>query len=314
MNKVVVLGGGTGLSFLVKGLKDFPLDLTCVISVSDDGSSTGKLRKEFLMPAVGDIRKVLSNMSTLSPELQNIMENRFKTKSDLDGHAVGNLLLTSLYTQTKSLRKSIKLMSELLDVKKKVLPLSEDYLTLVAEMEDGTTVEGEHFITESHRHIKSVHYKEEVEVLPEVLAAIKEADLIILSIGSLYTSVIPNLIPDSVKKAIDKSKGEVLYVANAMTEPGETDKLKVSDHINILNKYLGKKKITTVVASNTKIDKKLIKKYQDDENKDPVKIDKGKLKKMNVNLIESSLITTKDGTIKHDSLKLSALIFAHLMR
>lgn len=314
MKKVVVFGGGTGLSFLVKGLKDFPIDLTCVISVSDDGSSTGKLRKEFFMPAVGDIRKVLTNMSTLSKETKDMVEYRFNTYSDLNGHALGNLMLTALYNQTNSLKKAIDQMAKLLDVKKKVLPLSEDYLTLVAKMEDGTKVEGEEKIRETSKKIKKIFYKTKCSPLPEVIDAIKEADLIILSIGSLYTSVIPHLLSTKVIKAIDNSSAQILYVSNAMTEPGETDHFKVSDHIKVLNSYLGKKKVSTVIASNTKIPTEFVQKYKRDEQKEMVQIDGEEIKKMKVDLIEEDLLTMDDGTVKHNSLKLSSIIFSYLMR
>ena len=146
--KVVVLGGGSGTSVVVKGLKYFPIDLTCVITVSDNGSSTGRLRQEFRTPAVGDIRQVLSNLSTLPDEIRDVMEYRLETYSDLNGHAIGNLLLTSLIRKTGSFKTSIEYLSRLLDVKQKVLPLSEDLLTLMAETKDGEVIEGEAEITE----------------------------------------------------------------------------------------------------------------------------------------------------------------------
>src|SRR5574344_124194 len=135
--KIVVLGGGTGISYLLRGLKDFPLDITAVITVSDNGSSTGRLRKEFSTPAVGDVRHVLSSLSTLPDEIKDIMEYRLSTYSDLNGHAIGNLILTSLIKETKSLKTSIEYLSKLLDVKHTVLPLSEDYLTLMGQTTDG---------------------------------------------------------------------------------------------------------------------------------------------------------------------------------
>ena len=312
--KVVLLGGGTGTSFVVKGLKYFPIDLTCVITVSDDGSSTGRLRKEFATPAVGDIRKVLSNLSTLPDEIRDVMEYRLKAHSDLNGHALGNLVLTSLIKETGSLQKSIKYLSKILDVKQTVLPLSEDYLTLMAETLDGEVIEGEEEITKAHRKYKEFFYKEEPHVLPEVFDAIKDADLIILSTGSLYTSVMPHIICKDVAKAIRESNAKVMYICNVMTQPGETDGFGVSDHVNALEHYLGKDEIDVVIASNTRISYEMLKKYETEEQKDQVMIDYDNIRKGKYELIEDDLITTADGTIKHNSLKLSSVIFSYLMR
>ena len=312
--KVVLLGGGTGTSFVVKGLKYFPIDLTCVITVSDDGSSTGRLRKEFATPAVGDIRKVLSNLSTLPDEIRDVMEYRLKAQSDLNGHALGNLVLTSLIKETGSLQKSIKYLSKILDVKQTVLPLSEDYLTLMGETLDGDVIEGEEEITKAHRKYKEFFYKEEPHVLPEVFDAIKDADLIILSTGSLYTSVMPHIICKDVAKAIRESSAKVMYICNVMTQPGETDGFGVSDHVNALEHYLGKDEIDVVIASNTRISYEMLKKYETEEQKDQVMIDYDNIRKGKYELIEDDLITTVDGTIKHNSLKLSSVIFSYLMR
>ena len=310
--KIVALGGGTGMSALVKSLKDFPADITCVITVSDNGRSTGKLREEFSTPAVGDIRKVLTNLSDLPDDIKNTMEYRFKTYSDLNGHSVGNLVLTALINETGSLKESIEKMSVLLDVKEKVLPLSEDNLTLMGEQEDGTIIEGEEEIT-AHGHIKRLFYKKDPIVIKDVLTSIKEADLIIISMGSLYTSIIPHLLCKDVVNAINKSKAKVMYVCNAMTQPGETDNFTVSDHLKTLEQYLGKGSIDIVVASTTKISQHIIDKYRRLEEKDPVIIDADKVKEMGIELIEENLLTIENGTIRHDSLKLSSLIISYLI-
>ncbi len=312
--KIVVFGGGTGLSSLLKGLKDFPVDITAVITVSDNGRSTGKLREEFLTPAVGDIRKVLSNLSELPDEIKSIMEYRFQTYSDLDGHPLGNLVLTAMLNKTKSLKTSIEYLSKLLDVKHKVLPLSEDYLTLMGETVDGDIIEGEDNLTHANKSYKRIFYKETPHVEKEVLNSIKEADLIIISMGSLYTSILPHLLCKEVVDGINNSKAKVMYLCNAMTQPGETDNFGVSDHVKVLEKYLGPNTIDVVVASNTKIDKEILKKYETKEQKDPVLIDYENLANMNVELIEENLLITLDNTIRHNSLKLSSIIFSYLMR
>ena len=313
--KVVVLGGGTGISYLLKGLKDFPVDITAVITVSDNGRSTGKLREEFHTPAVGDIRKVITNLSQIDDPIKKMMSYRFQTSSDLDGHAVGNLILTAMLEITGSLKDSIAHLSKLLDVRHTVLPLSEDSdLTLMGEDEEGNIIEGEEQITKAHRKLKRIFYKTEPKVLKEVIDALKEADLIVFSMGSLYTSILPNIICKEVKETLQQLKTPIMYLCNIVTQPGETDHFKVSDHVKLLNKYL-ERKIDVVVANNTKISEKMAHKYETEEQKDPVLIDYEELKKMKVELIEGDLmIIDEDNTLKHHSLKLSSLIFSYLMR
>ena len=313
--KVVVFGGGTGLSYLLKGLKDFPLDITAVITVSDDGRSTGKLREEFHAPAVGDIRKVLSSLSSTSQNIKNMLEYRFNTTSDLDGHALGNLILISLLNITGSLKESINELCTLLDIKNKVLPLTEDAnVTLMAEMTNGSVIEGEASITKSDKKVKRLFYKEQPEVLDEVKVAIKEADLIIFSMGSLYTSIFPHIISDDIREALDEVKTPIMYLCNIVTQPGETDDFTVSDHVNLINSYLGKHKLDAVIASNSKISEEMALKYANEERKDPVKIDYPVLSKLDTEFIEADLLTIADNTLKHHSQKLSALIFSYLMR
>ena len=314
--KVVVLGGGTGMSFLLKGLKDFPIDITAVITVSDNGRSTGKLREEFHTPAVGDIRKVITNLSQIDEPIKEMMSYRFKTSSDLNGHAVGNLILTAMLDITGSLSSSIEHLSKLLDVRHTVLPISEDSdLTLMARYKDGEVVEGEEQITMAHRQVERIYYKHEPKVTKAVISAIKKADLVIFSMGSLYTSILPNIICKEVQEALDTTKAPIMYLCNIVTQPGETDNFTVGDHVKLLNKYLNKRKVDVVVANNKPIGEKMAKKYESEEQKDPVLIDKEELDKIGVELIEDNLLTiADDNTLKHHSLKLSSLIFSYLMR
>ena len=312
--KIVLLGGGTGTSTILRGLKYFPVDITAVITVSDNGRSTGRLRKEFSTPAVGDIRHVLSNLSTLPDDVKNIMEYRMSTYSDLNGHSMGNLILTAFYQETGSLKKSIENFSKLMKVEHTVLPLSEDCLTLMGETEDGEIIEGEEQITMANKQYKRIFYKEEPHIFPEVFTEIQNADLIILSMGSLYTSILPHLICKDVANAIHNSKAKKMYVCNAMTQPGETDNFGVSDHVNVLEKYIGKDTINSVIVSNTILPDEILKKYSSEEQKDLVKIDYENISKGNYEVLEDDLLTTSDGTIRHDSLKLSSMIFSYLMR
>lgn len=312
--KITIFGGGTGISFLLRGLKEFPVDITAVITTSDNGSSTGELRKEFSIPAVGDVRQVITNLSNIDPDIKKLMEYRFNTTSDLNNHAIGNLIFTGLLDITGSLKKTIEEISKLLDVRHTVLPLSEDCLTLVGKTVDGEIIEGETAITKAHKKYKKIYYKEEPHVLPEVLEAIKNADLIIFSMGSLYTSILPHVISKEIKKAIKEAKAKKMYICNAVTQPGETDNFTVSDHIKLLNHYIGKNSIDVVVASNSKISKDIVDKYSTEEQKDLVLIDEEELLKLGVEIIAEDLITLEDGTIKHDSLKLSATVFNYIMR
>ena len=310
--KVVVLGGGTGLSFLLRGLKQFPVDITAIVSVCDDGRSTGRLRKQFNLPAMGDIRQVLISLSETEPTVGKLLNYRFKTTSDLNGHPVGNLLLTAAAEMTGSMNNGVRTLSKVLDLKGKVVPFSEDNLTLMGEMHDGSIVEGEHKITQSHKKIKRVFYKDEPKVSKEAIKAIHNADLIVLSMGSVFTSVIPNLLGKELIEAIDEAKAPIMYCCNMFTQPGETDDLTASDHIKVFNSYLGEKKISVGIFNKEKMDPVLVEKYSTEEQKSPVILDRQKLK--NIEVIADDLVTEYDGAYKHDTLRLAFLIFEYLMR
>lgn len=310
--KIVILGGGTGMSILLGGLKNFPLDITAIVSVSDDGNSTGRLREEFNTPAVGDIRRVLISLSETEPLVEKLFNYRFKTCSDLDGHTIGNLILTGLKEITGNLSEGIEVLSKVFNLKGKVLPLTEDNAVLMAKMEDGSIVEGEHLITATPKKIKDVFYKSKMEVTPGVIDSIMSADAIILSMGSIYTSIIPNLINNSLIEAIDKSNAKIMYACNMVTQPGETDNFKVSDHVNLLNRYLGNKKIEYVFANNKEINEDILKKYQTTEQKDKVILDRDNLK--DINLIENDYFVLVDNIVRHDSAKLAFDIFKEVFK
>ena len=311
--KVVVLGGGTGSSTLVRGLKEFPVDLTAIVSVCDDGSSTGILREEFGIPAVGDIRRVLVALSETEPLVMELFNYRFHTKSDLDGHTVGNLLLTASSEITGNLSDGIEALSKVFNLKGKVVPLTEDNVVLMGEMEDGSIVEGEHHITANKKQIKRVFYKEEPVPTKEAVRAIEEAELIVLSMGSLFTSIIPNLICDEIRNAIDRSRGRVMYVCNMVTQPGETEKFTVSDHVKLLNEYLGHHKLDVVVANNGKIDDSMAKRYGSLEQKDPVELDLKETKELVERVICGDYVTIKNNLLRHNVMKLGLDIFGYLL-
>lgn len=311
--KVVVLGGGNGLSYLLNGLKQYPLDITAIVSVCDNGSSTGILREEFNIPAVGDIRRVLVSLSETEPLVETLFNYRFSTTSDLNGHTIGNLLLTAVQEMTGSLSEGIEVLSKILNLKGKVVPLTEDNVTLMGEMIDGSIVEGEHELTVDKRQIKRVFYKEEATPTKEAIDAIKAADLIILSMGSLFTSIIPNLICDEIVEALDSSKAKILYTCNIVTQPGETDNFTVTDHVKMLNKYLKKRKVDVVIANSGYIDVKMAEKYKTLEQKDPVKYDEENFDNFDMQVIGDDLVTISNNMIRHNSLKLGFHIFFYVM-
>ena len=311
--KLAVLGGGTGMSQLLRGLKKLPFDISAIVSVCDDGSSTGRLREEFHTPAVGDIRKVLISLSENEEEIKRLFDYRFDTFSDLNGHALGNLLLTGAAEITGNVSDGIELVNSLLKLKGKVIPLTEDDVVLMGKMESGSVIMGEHLITEYDDKIKSVYYKEKPEVNPDVLKAIREADAIILSMGSLFTSIIPNLLCREVKDEIDNSKAKIIYVCNIMTQPGETDNFKVSDHVRLLNQYLGRRKIDAVIVNNGEIDSAIVENYETTEQKDLVEVDRSNLQSYNLDIIENDYISIENSMIRHNTLRVAIDILSYLL-
>ena len=312
MKNVVVFGGGTGLSHLLSGLKLFPVNVTAIISVADDGSSTGVLKRELSIPAVGDIGKVMLTMSNGNQDLINLLSYRFDNPS-LENHPIRNIMLAALIDQKGNLTDAIDFMCKLLKINGRILPITEEKVELVSIMEDGTRIVGEDSITKSEKKIKELSYDREFKVNKEVLKSLKNADLIIFSPGSLYTSILPHLIIPEIQDAINDSKAKKMYVSNLFTQPGETDDFKVSDHLKVINKYING--IDVVIANDKKIPTKTAKKYETEEQKDQVKIDKKEIEKLNCKLISDKLygFSPIDGTIKHDSLKTSYLIFSYLM-
>ena len=308
---IVILGGGTGQSVLLRGLKRFPFNITAVVSVSDDGKSSGKIRQELNVPAVGDIRSVLISLSETEDVVEKMINYRFKSNGDLDGHSLGNLLLAGLTDIYGNLSNAVLQISKILNLKGEVLPLTDDNVVLMGKMSDGSVIEGEHNITLSDKKIEKIYYKVNPKVNKSVIKRIKEADAIILSMGSVYTSIIPHLLCKEIIKAIDSSNAKIMYVCNVMTQPGETDGFTASDHINLLNSYLGKRKIDTVITNSKKISKKTQKIYETLEQKDLVEIDS---KNINIEHINKPLIKIENDKIRHDNMKLALEIMNILVK
>ena len=313
MKKIVIFGGGSGLSQLLKGLKLFPIDLTAIVSMSDNGKSTGMLRKDFNIPAVGDITKVMLSMSDADQDTIDLLNYRFHASSSIESHSIKNLMLTALLDIKGNCKDALKVLNKMLLVKGRVLPLTEDSVDLIGITDKGEEIVGEDELSHSDKKIVDVRYSKPIKVNSDVIKAIKNADLIIFSSGSLFTSIYPHIIAPDVVDAISKSKAKTMYICNLVTQPGETDNFKVSDHIKMLEKHLGVGGVNIVLANGETINKEMAKKYATREQKDPVLIDENKLKKMDIELIKDNLISIENGFLRHDSLKVGYLIFSYLM-
>ena len=322
MKKVVVLGGGTGLSVLLKGLKLFPLETTAIVAVSDDGGSSGKLREEFNIPAIGDIRNVLVSLANEESLIEKLMQYRFKTTSDLNGHPIGNLILASLVDITGNTTDAVKSLSKIMNLNGKILPLTEEVPILVAHTENGEVIEGETKIRERGKKIEKLEYKNVPKVVPQVIKEIENADLVILGIGSLFTSLIPHLLIPEIKEALKNTKAKKMYISNIMTEHGETDGFKVSDCIKAINDYIGENVIDVVVSNKEEIPKNIKERYKKEDNSEPLVIDEEEINKLNLKLIKKDFLKiikmeNKKGEIneivRHDNLKIAFSIFSYLM-
>lgn len=303
--KVTAIGGGTGLSMLLRGLKMFPVEITAVVSVTDEGGSSGTLRKELGIPPPGDVRNNIVALAKDEHLLGKLMNYRFENGS-FKGHTIGNLMIAALTKMTGSFSSAIKILSEILAINGRVLPVSEDLVRLVAIFEDGSRVVGEMAIVEKRGRITKVELDRKTKALPEVLEALRESDMIILGPGSLYTSVITNLLVKGVIEAIHSSEAVLVYVCNIMTQPGETTGYKLSDHVREIEKYLGKE-VDFIVANSQKPSSDILERYKK-EGADLVTLDLENINKMVV--VEPLLCTISDpydGKIKvrHDPVKLA---------
>ena len=311
MKKVVIFGGGTGLSCILSGLKLFPIDVTTVIAVSDNGSSTGKLKEELNIPAVGDVGKVLLSMANVDEDFIDLLSYRFE-KGSLNNHPVRNIVLAALIDLKGNLTEATKYMCKLLDIKGSVLPLTGEKIDLVGESTEREYF-GEEAVSRNIRNISRLSYDHDIKIEQEIREKIEEADLIIFSAGSLYTSIVPHLLAPEVRSALEETKAPLLYISNLVTQPGETDIQTVSRHVEILNEYLGSRKIDLVVANNGTVDENVRERYLSAENKRIVQVDHITLEKMGVQIIEDDIFCIEDEKIRHNALKTAFLIFSYLM-
>ena len=311
MKRVVIFGGGTGLSCILSGLKLFPIDVTTVIAVSDNGSSTGKLKEELNIPAVGDVGKVLLSMANVDEDFIDLLSYRFQ-KGSLNTHPVRNIVLAALIDLKGNLTEATKYMCKLLDIKGTGLPLTGEKIDLVGES-TGKEYFGEEAVSRNIRNISRLTYDHDIKIEQEIQEKIGEADLIIFSAGSLYTSIIPHLLAPEVRNALEETRAPLLYISNLVTQPGETDIQSVSQHVEVLNEYLGSRKIDLVVANNGTVDEEVRERYLSSENKRIVQVDHDTLEKMGVQVIEDDIFCIENEKIRHNALKTAFLIFSYLM-
>ena len=274
MKNIVVIGGGTGLSSMMMGMKKLKnVNLTAIVTVADDGGSTGRIRDVYHVPAMGDIRHVLSAMSQEENEtlFHDLMNYRFEGDKDIGGHSLGNLIFLALMDTTGSFMGAIQSISKVLNVKGEILPSTLDVVTLYALMQDGTLVRGEKNIPNMDNHIEKIFYQQSITPFPKAIEAIEQADLIIYGIGSLYTSVIPNLIIQEISQAIYENPCPKIYFCNAMSQPGETDGYSLEDHIRALEKHSFKNPVDVAVL-NESVLPDFVKKNYEEEGSYPVQM------------------------------------------
>ncbi len=304
---IVVIGGGHGQSLICRSIKNIEdVNISAIVTVADDGGSTGRLRRQFHIPAMGDIRNVMIALAESESLMSELMDYRFEDpeglEKDIQGHNLGNLILTALTQQSGSFLDAIQTIGKVLNVKGKIIPATTEVITLFAKMEDGVIVKGEANIPDISNHIQRVFYEKEVEATPEAIEAIEEADLILYGIGSIYTSILPNVIIPDIRKALKNAKAKKVYICNAMTQPGETDGYFMEDHVNALLSHGANVDAVLVACDELPIENVL--NYQR-EGSIPVRI---KYEKHEYEVIQKELLSFKNGLIRHDVDKVNEAI------
>ncbi|AKL86462.1 putative cofD-like protein [Bacillus atrophaeus] len=306
--KIAIFGGGTGLSVLLRGLKHKPVDITAIVTVADDGGSSGRLRDELQIPPPGDIRNVLAALSDVEPLVENLFQHRFNKGSDLTGHSLGNLILAAMTNITGDFFHAVTEMSKVLNVRGRVLPAANTSVILHAEMEDGQVVSGESTIPSYGQRIKRVFLTpEKIDPLPETLEVIRGADLIIIGPGSLYTSILPNLLVPKIGEEVLKASAKKVYICNVMTQPGETLNYSAADHVKALNDHMDRPFIDTILINNEDIPDEIKQKYAMELAR-PVDFNVDDLKTMGLEVIRDRIVTYKNDVIRHDTHKVASLL------
>ncbi|MFP5112686.1 gluconeogenesis factor YvcK family protein [Bacillaceae bacterium C204] len=311
--RIVVIGGGTGLPVLLRGLKQFPVDITAIVTVADDGGSSGRLREDLHIPPPGDIRNVLASLSDVEPLVEEMFQHRFKTSNELSGHSLGNLILAAMTSITGNFVHAIQEMSKILNVHGKVLPAANQSVVLHAEMEDGTIVSGESKIPYSGKRIKKVFMTpEKIRPLPETLQAIRQADLIIIGPGSLYTSILPNLLVPKIGDELCRSHAKKVYICNLMTQAGETHGFSASDHVKALYDHMSCAFINTILVNNEEIPQDIQLRYNE-ELADPVVYDLQRLFELGLEVVHADIAYQENGALRHDPKKVAKILYNLLL-
>lgn len=306
--RIVSIGGGTGLSTLLRGLKKYSADLSVIVTVTDDGGSSGRLREELRVMPPGDIRNCMIALSEDEHLMSRLFRFRFNSDGGLHDHSFGNLFLTAMAGVTGDFAEAVRLTSEVLAIKGVIFPATNSNVQLRAELEDGTWVEGETRISASKRRIRRVQLNPpDAQPLPDALEAIGAADVITIGPGSLYTSLIPNMLVKEVIGAIRESRATKIYIQNIMTQPGETDRYSAADHVRVLAEHCGGVLFPNVLLNNAAPSMEILKRY-DAENACPVEIDAARLAAMGLQTVERDLLA-EDGVIRHDPDRLARAVF-----
>lgn len=314
--KIVVIGGGTGLSTMLRGLKYYTSNITAIVTVGDDGGGSGDLREDLGMLPPGDIRNCILALADTEPIMEDLLQYRFKD-GRLKNQSFGNLFLAAMDGISDNFEEAVQKMSSVLAVTGKVIPVTLDNMKLVAKLENGNIVEGESQIP--HEAIKQNSKIDELSIMPEnakalteALDAIKEADAIVMGPGSLYTSITSNLLVKDIAKAVKRSNAIKIYISNIMTQPGETNGFKVSDHLKVLRKYGGKDIVNYVIANTGEIEDELKEKYMQ-EGAEVVELDREEIQSLGIKIVGDNLVKIKKGFIKHDPDKLAEVLVDTIM-
>lgn len=300
---IAVIGGGHGLSVLLRGIKQATSNVTAIVTVADDGGSSGRLREELGILPPGDLRNCLVALADTEPLMEKLFQYRFESGTELKGHSFGNLFIAAMTEVTGDIEAALRQSSKVLAVKGRVLPASKEHVRLDAIMEDGTVVQGESHIPEVHKRIHRVRlFPEKVEPVSSALEAIYEADAIVLGPGSLYTSIMPNLLVEGVAEAVKKSKAIKIYICNVMTQPGETDGYTASMHAKAIIDHAGKGIIDYVLVNDAPISKEIQREYAK-QGAYPVVVDDEALNALGVGFVKADIIN-ETNVVHHDHNKL----------
>ena len=312
--KIVVFGGGTGLSILLRGIKKFTKDITAVVTVADDGGGSGILREDLGMLPPGDMRSCITALADIEPSMLKLLQHRFK-EGYLQGQSFGNLLIAAMYEIFGNYEHALKEIGSIFRLSGKVLPMTLQDTHLKAYLSNGEVILGENIIPS---YVKSANCKIDTialvpnccEPLDETINDIEEADIVVIGPGSLYTSVIPNLLINKISDKIFESKCKVFYVCNIMTQPGETDGFNVVDHINAIKKHVGRNIIDYVIVNDRKLPDNEMEKYISQGSKQVV-LDEMQIKELeenNIKIIASDFIEIKNDYIRHNATKIGSLL------